>query len=255
MDIHEAPKEIIKHTESKATITIKKDHFLIGLAIALLIIGFAAGYFYHGFTGGGTTIPTQNPTQNPTANETARVFVSAGSNALLGKSDAPVTIIEFSDYQCPYCARAATQVEPQIKTDYVDTGKVKFAFRNFPLGFHPNAMPAAIAAECASEQGKYWEFHDALFANQSSWSQLNDSSTALKDIATKLNLDMSKWNSCLNDTKIKDEISKDASDGTTAGVQGTPTYFIGNDKNGYVMLVGAQPYDAFKQAIDAELAK
>jgi protein-disulfide isomerase len=251
MDIHEAQKEIPKHTESKATITIKKDHFLIGLAIALLVVGFAAGYFYHNFTGagGGTPSPT------PTVNETARVFVSAGSNALLGKSDAPVTIIEFSDYQCPYCERAATQIEPQIKTDYIDTGKVKFAFRNFPLGMHANAQPAAIAAECASEQGKYWEFHDALFANQSSWSQSNDSSTAFKNLATKLNLDIGKWNSCLNDTKIAEEISKDISDGTTAGVQGTPTYFIGNDKNGYVMLVGAQPYDAFKQAIDAELAK
>ena len=94
---------------------------------------------------------------------------------MLGSANATITLIEFTDYQCPFCSRHFNQTYEQIKKDYIDTGKVKFYLRDFPLGFHPNAQKAAEAARCAGDQGKYWEMHDALFKNQSEWSPLAQS--------------------------------------------------------------------------------
>lgn len=176
-----------------------------------------------------------------------KVDVSEDDDAVLGKVDAPVTIIEFSDYECPFCEKFFTETYPQLKKDYVDTGKVKIVFRDFPLSFHPNAQKAAEAAECAGEQGgntAYFKMHDKLFQNQ------NDLSVnSLKKYAKEIGLDTAKFNSCLDSGKMASEIQKDESDGQAAGVSGTPAFFI-NGK----LLEGAQPYSAFKKVIDEELA-
>ena len=160
-----------------------------------------------------------------------------------GKKDAPVTIIEFSEYQCPFCKRFVDSTYPSIIKDYVDTGKVRYVFRDFPLGFHDQAKPAAMAAECAGDQGKYWEYHDLLFKNQASLSAAN-----YKKWAKDLKLDTTKFDACVDTNKYKAEVEKDFSDGQKAGVSGTPAFFI-NGK----MISGAQPYSVFKTEIEAAL--
>ena len=170
---------------------------------------------------------------------------------VLGKADAPVTVVEFTDYQCPFCEQYFKQTYPQLLKDYVDTGKVKYIVKNFPLTqIHPNALPAAEAAECAGAQGKYWEMHDKLFGSQSEWSGQSNAMDTFKKYAADLSLDKDKFNTCLDTGQFQSEIDADQKEGIAAGVTGTPAFFI----NG-VLLSGAQPIQAFKQAIDAQLAK
>jgi len=166
----------------------------------------------------------------------------AEAGPVKGNPDAPVTIVEFSDFQCPFCSRVQPTLE-QIFDAYGD--EVKLVFRHFPLGFHENAENAALASMCANEQGKFWEYHDKLFANQESLTMTN-----LKKWAADLGLDTEKFNSCLDNQTYKDQIDKDLKDGQAAGVQGTPAFFV----NGQ-LVSGAQPFANFQVIIDAELAK
>ncbi len=171
---------------------------------------------------------------------------------VLGDPDAPVTLIEFSDFQCPFCRRFYETTLPQIKENYVATGKVKLVFRDFPLPFHPMAIPAAQSANCAGEQNKYWEMHDQIFDQQAGES--GTVSFTEEDLITwaagVADLDQAAWQTCFESDKYTTEINNDLADGSAAGVSGTPTVFV----NG-TPIVGAQPYAAFVQAIEAELAK
>ncbi len=172
-----------------------------------------------------------------------------------GDTDAPVTIIEFSDFQCPFCQRFFQQTLGQIEEDYIDTGKIKFVYRDLPLdSLHPNARPAAIAAECADEQGKFWEYHDLLFEKQSEWGRLSisDAKNTFIQYAADLGLD-SGFDTCLDSPEIAAEVNKDFQDGQSLGVTGTPTFYIGTEEGGFIKVVGAQPYSVFQSAIDAEL--
>ncbi len=157
-----------------------------------------------------------------------------------GPDGAKVTIVEFSDFQCPFCGKASATVD-QVMEQYA--GKVKLVFRHFPLDFHEKAPKAAEAALCANEQKKFWEFHDVMFKNQDKLS-IED----LKATATTLGLDATKFNECLDSGKMKKTVEEDTAAGKKVGVTGTPAFFI----NG-TMLSGAQPIEAFKEAIDAEL--
>jgi protein-disulfide isomerase len=173
------------------------------------------------------------------------VDVSIDDDAVMGDPNAKVTIIEFSEYQCPYCGRHANGPLQEIKKNYVDTGKAKFVFRDFPLAFHDNAKPAAIAAECVREQGgddSYFEYHDVLFQNQKALD-----ADSLKQYASDMGYDIG---TCLDTEKYGDEVDKDMEDGKAAGVRGTPATFI----NGR-MVSGAQPYENFETIIEEELAK
>ena len=174
--------------------------------------------------------------------ESPRVEVSVDDDPARGPSGAPVTIVEFSDFQCPFCGR----VEPAVK-QVLDTykDKVRFVYRDFPLGMHPFAPKAAEAAQCANEQGKYWEFHDALYADQSKLS-VSD----LQATAGRLGLKADPFKTCLESGKYTAEVNKDLADGQKAGVNSTPFFFI----NG-IPVVGAQGYEAFAEVIDRELAK
>jgi protein-disulfide isomerase len=157
-----------------------------------------------------------------------------------GPEKAPVTIVEFSDFQCPFCSRAASTVE-QVLENY--PGKVRVVFRHFPLEFHKQAPKAAEAAICAQDQGKFWEYHDTLFKNQEKL--MPDD---LKQHAQSIGLDSAKFEECLNSGKHAELVKKDMAAGQKAGVTGTPAFFI----NG-MMISGAQPIDEFKRLIDAEL--
>jgi protein-disulfide isomerase len=185
--------------------------------------------------------PTQQAVQK--SQQPSRVQVSTGDDPANGLKSAPVTIIEFSDFQCPYCEIFSTQTLPLIEKNYVSTGKVRFVYRDFPIKSHKYAEKAAEAAKCANEQGKFWEYHNELFSNQNS---LDISSLML--YAKNLNLDATTFNDCLNSGRMASKVQKDYNDGLNYSVQGTPTFFI----NG-IELEGAQPYTVFEQVIDGEL--
>lgn len=169
------------------------------------------------------------------------INVATDGDPSRGKEGARVTIIEFTDYQCPFCARARPTIN-QIMETYGD--KVYYVLRDFPLNFHPLAQKAAEAAECAGEQDEYWDYSQKLWDNQKALDI-----ASLKKYAVELKLDTGKFDQCLDSGKMADEVNKDMSDGSKAGVTGTPSFFI----NGQ-MLTGARPFEQFKEVIDLELA-
>lgn len=159
-----------------------------------------------------------------------------------GNKNAKVQLVEYSDFQCPFCERAYPTLQ-QVLKEYGD--KVSLEYRHYPLSFHPFAQKAAEASECAGEQGKFWEFHDKNFENQTSLSL-----DAPKVWAKELGLNMNKFVSCLDSGKYAKKVADQTNEGQAKGVNGTPTTFVNGQP-----VIGAQPYEAFKQAIDAELAK
>lgn len=171
-----------------------------------------------------------------------RTDVSTEGFPSRGPANAPVTIVEFSDYQCPFCGRARATVT-QILHDY--DGKVRYVFHDFPLSFHENSEKAHEAAYCAGEQDKYWEFYDKLFKSQQAL-QVDK----LKQYAKEMGLNTKKFDECLDSGKYKEKIQQSIAYGQSVGVSGTPAFFI----NGR-MLSGAQPFAAFKEVIDDELAQ
>jgi len=157
-----------------------------------------------------------------------------------GGDKAKVTVVEFSDFECPFCSRAANTVN-KLKKVYGD--KIKVVFKNYPLPFHKSAKPAAFAAMCAHDQGRFWEFHDKIFDNQKNITQ-----TSFVNWAKELKLDTKKFETCLSDKKHASNVNQDISQGEKAGVQSTPTFFI----NGR-LVAGAVPFSAFKEMIDEAL--
>ena len=196
------------------------------------------------------------PVQQPSApNAPSLIDVSLDDDPVKGNPDAPITIIEFSDFQCPFCSKFYAQTLPQIEKNYIDTGKVKLVYRDLPLAFHSNAKPASIAAECADEQGKFWEYHDVLFENQASWQGLGPDArnTEFSTYASDMGLNLASFDSCVNSVKTASEVTADSLDAAKYGATGTPTFFIGNEKDGFIKLIGAQPYASFQKAIDSQL--
>ena len=172
--------------------------------------------------------------------EPPRQIVASQGHESRGPANAPIELIEFSDFQCPYCLRAYPTLQ-QVLSTYGD--RIRFVYRHYPLQNHPNARPAAEAAACAGEQGKFWPYHDRLFADPN---KLADGD--LKAGAAQLGLDAAQFNACVDAHKFKAAIDRDIKEGDEVGVNGTPAFFI----NGR-MLSGAQPFDAFKRVIDEEL--
>lgn len=223
------------------------------LGILLIVSLFTGGFGIGGNdtnkgSNGGTVQQPTNPTQ-PSA-PSAVVDVDVDDDPVIGDKNAPVTIVEFSDFQCPFCQRFYQQSYLQIKEKYVDTGKVKVVFRDFPLSIHQYAQASAEAAECVRDQtndATYFAFHDKLFETQTSWASVGES--AIVDLAGQMDgVDKAKVQKCLDDGKFSQEVSDDFNYGISVGVSGTPTVFV----NG-VRIVGAQPYAAFESAIESAL--
>jgi protein-disulfide isomerase len=166
-----------------------------------------------------------------------------------GEADAPVLMIEYSDYQCPYCGRYTQQTLPRIDEDYIQTGKVRYVFKDFPLSFHAQASLAAQAARCAGDQDAYWEMHDLLFADQEAWANDN-AATVFSAQADRLGLDVSTFDTCLESGAYADAVQADLEEGMRVGVSGTPAFFV----NGQ-FISGAQPYEVFQEAIEAALSR
>ncbi len=204
--------------------------------------------------GTNTNQPAAPAAQPPQA---TKGVASVDDDPVLGDKNAPVTIIEFSDYECPFCKRHFDDTFPQLVKNYVDTGKVKIVFRDFPLSFHePMASKEAIAANCAREQGgdkKYFEYHHEIFKRTTSnGNGLDD--TKIQTIASDLKLNINTFTSCLSNTAQADEVKKDIADGAAAGASGTPTFLIGKSSgDGQIngdLVVGAQPFAVFQAVID-----
>ncbi len=192
------------------------------------------------------TQPETQPEAQPAADEprqVTRYTVDIDDDPILGPEDAPITIIEFSDFQCPYCQRWHDQVWKQLKQAYPD--QIRLVYRDFPLySIHPEAEPAAVSANCAHEQGKYWDFHNLLFSGSKELS-----ASTYQAFAAEIGLDMDQFNQCVSSNKYQEEVKADFDYASQLGVQSTPTFFI----NG-IALIGAQPYEVFQQVIDLELA-
>jgi protein-disulfide isomerase len=183
--------------------------------------------------------PSPSPSAAP--DDSGKKFdVKVGDAPVKGPASAPVTVVAWSDFQCPFCGRAAPTFR-QLETDYA--GKIRLAFKQFPLPFHDKAHLAAEAALAANEQGKFWQMHDKLFANQQALDR-----PSLEKYAQELGLDMGKFKAALDSGKFKDKVDAEDKEGAGFGVTGTPTFFINGTR-----LVGAQPLDAFKAVIDKEL--
>ncbi len=219
----------------------------IGVALLAFVLGLGAGYFIW-------ARPLQTELASISAEKTAQVEESIpdeitrydipeDDDPVLGSANAPITIIEFSDYECPYCRKWHQEVWPKIQAKYGD--KIRLVYRDFPLdNIHPNATPAAVAANCAGEQDRYWEFSEMLYNNAQGLS-----ADVYLAYATELKLNLDDFNQCLADDAQQKEVQADLNYASEFGVRSTPTFFI----NG-MGIVGAQPFEVFEQIIDLELA-
>jgi protein-disulfide isomerase len=264
------PEQPAEPTQEEGLLNRRVPAMMIPL---FLIIGVAIGYFIWGLNAldlnkqvkslsqAATQSAVQSATQVAQVGENAaqaaaaaatvpadqqkptRYDVPIDNDPVQGSENAAITLIEFSDYECPYCTKWQTEVLPQLLEAYGN--KIRFVYKDFPLiGLHDNAAPAAEAADCAGEQGKYWEYHDLLFNGK-----LKLSTAAFKEYANRLNLDAPKFDDCLTSRRFQSEVEDDYNFATNLGIRSTPTFFI----NG-LALVGAQPLEVFQQVIDQELA-
>ncbi len=181
---------------------------------------------------------------NPGAPQT----ITLREDTVLGNPEAAIAIVEFSDFECPFCARHHRTVLPQIKQSYVDTGQVQYIVRDYPLPFHAGARSAAIAANCAGEQGQYWPMHDLLFENNSLLGE-----SLYRQSARSLGLDEAAFARCLQNPDNGTFLDQEMAYGDTVGVLGTPKFFVGKVQGDVISDVipisGAQPFSAFVNAI------
>ena len=194
----------------------------------------------------------------PSNQPVVELKISADNDPIIGNSNAPITIIEFSDFQCPFCAKFHIQTLPKIMDEYIKEGKVKLVFRDFPIqSIHSNALLASVAAECANEEGKFKEMHDKLFENQNEWNNKNTDDVIIlfNQYSSEMGIEKEKFDSCIKNGKYIKEIQKDLEDGRTYGISGTPGFFIGNNEIGFIELKGAHPFENFKNVIDTQLQK
>jgi len=197
------------------------------------------------------TLPAQAPAPSAAAPQHMSMMVSKGWYSL-GPEDAPLTLIEFTDYECPFCRNFQSKTFAELKKNYIDTGKLHFINYDLPLDFHAHALVAAEAVRCAGDQGKFWEMRDALI-NTSDLSR-----DAIVRQAQTLSLDAVAFRTCLDTEKYKSEIQKDQADAASMQISGTPTFILGRVTNHLLsgdVIVGAQPYESFENAIKQQLTK
>lgn len=240
--------------------------FVVGIAL-----GFAVGAFGIGLKSSKTVTVEKINTPTPeyqartaseivttttnfsadikTLEEVNGVSMDAAPN-MGDTQESRVIIVEFSDYQCPFCKKYFDESFAKIRDTYVNSGKVLYAFRDYPLGSHPQALITAEAANCANEQGKFWEMHDMLFGRQEEWSYNEKAREVLIGFADGLKLDIDQFTKCLDSEKYLLKIREHIADGQKYKVTGTPTFFINNKK-----VLGAQKFETFAQIIESELKK
>jgi protein-disulfide isomerase len=235
--------------EQEETVSFKRSHFYTVLTIFGFAAGVLLGYVVWGFDPDATSPVVAAQAAGPVVEapvteqpQFIRYEVASEGFPSTGPENAPITIVEFSDYQCPYCTRWHAQVYQPLLAAY--PGKIRLVYRQFPLtSIHPDAFPAAEAAMCAGEQNAYWQFHEKIFSSDAL------GSSVYTQYAQELGLDMTTFDTCIAERKFQDAVQADLDFAVNLGVRSTPTFFI----NG-LAIVGAQPLDVFKQVIDKELA-
>ena len=266
----ETEESLSNEEEDQETITFRRSHLYALLLPLAFVLGLSVGYLFWGRispiastatlpgTTSGAAAVTGNEQAQTSAGQAAaqnqttgqdpyqqvvRYDVPIDDDPINGPDNAAITIIEFSDFECPYCRQWHEQVYNRLFQTY--SGQIRIVYRDFPLtSIHPNAFPAAEAANCAGEQGVYWAYHDQLFGQEFGLGK-----DAYQQYAEQLNLNMASFNACLDSGKYQAEIQADFEYAAQLGVRSTPTFFI----NG-IALVGAQPFEVFQQVIDKELA-
>jgi protein-disulfide isomerase len=249
-------KDALKRVDWKKFLPRSSNQILV---ILLVIASFLIGVLFTKVQylekgqlagAGGANQPAGAVPTQATPAAGAKVNVAVGHFPVQGNPKAKVTIVAFADFRCPFCEQFFTNTEPQIFKDYVDTGKVKYAFRNFAF-LGPASVTAAEASECANDQGKFWDYYGYLYKNQPSESDTSMYNTdTLTQAAVSLGMNGDTFRTCLDGKKDEAKANTDLADGQKAGVSGTPSFFI----NG-IPIVGAEPYASFKTIIDQELAK
>jgi protein-disulfide isomerase len=256
------PPPVEPIVEPEETVTFKRGHFYSFMVVMAFAAGILVGFMAWGRNSASTSQTAQSAppavVQAPAATPVPLKYsITTAGFPSIGPANAPIVIVEFSDYQCPYCTQWHNTTYQPLLAAY--PGKIRLVYRNYPLPFHQNAFTAAEAAECAGDQNAYWQYHDALFANND---QLNNQAGTVVDnsfyvnLASGLSLDTTAFSTCLTTGKYKQAVQSDLdyanslpadSDGSAA-ISGTPTFFI----NGY-RIVGAEPLAYFQQMIDAQL--
>jgi protein-disulfide isomerase len=186
----------------------------------------------------------------PAGMPTDSISERADRGRIQGDPNAPLWIIEMSDFQCPFCKTWHDSTYPGVVRDYVKTGKVRLAYLNFPLRMHAHAMPAAEAAMCSSAQGKFWEMHDAVFSSQDRWVPTTNAQPIFESLAGALGIDMAAWRTCMSKHLTRALIQADLERSSGAGIESTPSFFVGDQG-----IAGAQPYAVFRDAIEQQLKK
>lgn len=244
-NVQEAPEEIVEESpdsdgDSRTVyFRFKRSHVYATLMPLAFVAGIALGYLFWGRSQPVVQQAAAAPRQ-PSAPQ--RIEVEVDDDPFQGPTNAPITIVEFSDYNCPYCQRFHQNTFPALMEAY--QGKIRFVYRDFPVvGGGATGKRAAVAANCAKEQGKFWEYHDALFSDRYSLDR-----DGLEGYAGEINLDMDTFVECLDSNRYDQEVENDLRYAANLGVSGTPTFFI----NG-IPVVGAQPLSRFQEIIDSEL--
>jgi len=246
-------EELDAPTQRGDTVTFKRSHFYSVLVVLAFAAGILVGYVAWGLQAAGEAVQTSRTANQasgpvvgaPVATEVAqyvRYDVFSEDAYALGPEDAPITIVEFSDFQCPYCRRWHAEVFEPLLAAY--PGQIRIVYRHLPLtSIHPDAFAAAEAAMCAGEQSAFWEYHEKLFSGETLGTEV------YTQYAQDLNLDMTAFDACMTEHRFQQAIQKDSDFALDLGISSTPTFFI----NG-LAIVGAQPLDVFQQVIDKELA-
>jgi len=196
----------------------------------------------------GEKVDVQQPKEKSELTEEEWQAVTANPAMVVGEEKAPVTIVEFTDFQCPFCDRYVTQAYQDIQENYVKTGKVRYMYQDLPLSFHQNAEAAAVAARCAGKDDKYLLMHDKLFSSQSVWGEMKDPTETYVTYAKEMGVSEAGFRACLSDAKVLQDVRDSAALAEKVGATGTPTFYINK-----TALIGALPFTAFEELIEAKL--
>lgn len=237
------PEKDAQPAPGRARVSFRRGPFYAALLPVAFVTGLAAGYLFWGRApqGGAAQAIAAAPTRPPLDPQgRPRLDVSVDDDPSIGPADAPVTIVEFSDFNCPYCRRFAQDTLYALLDRYPD--QIHFVYRDFPV---VGGYQAALAANCANEQGAFWEYHDLLYSGR-----LELGRSAYTSYAQELGLDTDALDACIDEERYADEVQADANEAASLGATGTPTFFI----NG-IPFVGAQPLSSFTSVIDSELSR
>jgi len=250
--------QISKEPES---VTIKKstlNRLIIGVTVAAVVSAFLGGYVLGTETTSSseTIIKNSKDTADQSSNKIAGSvnFDIPPFARFIGDESAPISIVEFGDYQCPFCKRFFDQTEPQLMQEYVMSGKAKFYFLDFVI-VGPDSLTLAEGAWCADEQGKYYQYHDYVYSNQGDENSGWGTPEKVKSFARDLGLDVEEFSLCLDSKKYEERVQQLTALAQGLGSTGTPSTFIGNEELGFTQITGAQPYAVFQQVLDPLLAK